>query len=308
MDNKFPRQKNILHLYTMVQAKQGKLKTIGVLLRRKYRLILLNDTSLDEKFSVRLSPLNTLIGILALTIIMTSLVISLIAFTGLREYIPGYGTTEERLQMLKLSYKADSLEKKVQARDAYLQGLLTVLTETGGEASKRPSRDSSGKYVKLNTEPSKADIAFRQEFELKKQDKPLAQTQTQNYNTQLQELLFFSPVKGIITRSFDPTYSHFGTDIATKEDELIKATLDGTIIYRGFTAEDGNIIQIQHSNNVVSLYKHCAMVLKSAGEKVKSGEAIAVVGNTGENSKGAHLHFELWFNGIAVNAQDFVTF
>jgi len=290
----------------MVQAKQGKLKTIGVLLRRKYRLILLNDTSLDEKFSLRLSPLNILMGILSLTIIMTSIVISLIAFTGLREYIPGYGTTEERRQMLKLSYKADSLEKKVQARDAYLQGLLTVLTETGGETSKRPARDSSGKYIKLNTEPSKADIAFRQEFELKKQDKNLTKTQT--YNGQLQDLLFFSPVKGIITRSFDPTHLHFGTDISTKEDEFIKATLDGTIIYRGFTAEDGNIIQIQHSNNVVSLYKHCSMVLKNAGEKVKSGEAIAVVGNTGENSKGAHLHFELWFNGIAVNAQDFVAF
>ncbi len=306
MAYKFPRQKNILHLYTMVQAKQGKLKRIGVLLRRKYRLILLNDTSLDEKFSVRLSPLNILISILALTIIMTSLVISLIAFTGLREYIPGYGTTEERRQMLRLSYKADSLEKKVQARDAYLQGLLTVLTETGGEESKRPARDSSGKYVKLNTEPSKADIEFRQEFEVKKRDNTL--TQTQSYSNQLQDLLFFSPVKGIVTLSFDPTHSHYGTDISTKEDEFIKATLDGTVIYRGFTAEDGNIIQIQHSNNVVSIYKHCSTVLKSAGEKVKSGEAIAVVGNTGENSNGAHLHFELWFNGIAVNAQDFVAF
>ncbi len=306
MAYKFPCQKNILHLYIMVQAKQGKLKRLGVLLRRKYRLILLNDTSLDEKFSLRLSPLHILIGILALTIIMTSLVISLIAFTGLREYIPGYGTTEERRQMLILSHKADSLEKKVQARDAYLQGLLTVLTESGTETSKRPARDSSGKYVKLNTEPSKADMEFRKEFELTKQDNTL--TQSPNFSSQLQNQLFFSPVKGIVTRSFDPSNSHFGTDISTKEDELIKATLDGTIIYRGFTAEDGNIIQIQHSNNVVSLYKHCSTVLKTTGEKVKSGEAIAVVGNTGENSKGAHLHFELWFNGIAVNAQDFVTF
>jgi murein DD-endopeptidase MepM/ murein hydrolase activator NlpD len=306
MDYKFPTQKNISHLYSMVQSKKGKIKNLGVLLRRKYRLILLNDTSLDEKFSLRLSPLNILIGILALTIIMTSIVISLVAFTGLREYIPGYGTTEERRQMLRLSYKADSLEKKVQARDAYLQGILTMLTETGGKESKRPARDSSGKYVKLNTEPSKADIEFRQEFELRKQEKTLTQTQT--YSGQLQELLFFSPVKGLVTESFNPTQAHYGTDVATKEDEFIKATLDGTIIYRGFTAEDGNIIQIQHSNNVVSIYKHCSMVLKNAGDKVRSGEAIAVVGNTGENSKGAHLHFELWFNGIAVNAQDFVAF
>ncbi|MCU0359255.1 MAG: M23 family metallopeptidase [Bacteroidia bacterium] len=237
---------------------------------------------------------------------MTSIVISLVAFTGLREYIPGYGTTEERRQMLRLSYKADSLEKKVQARDAYLQGILTMLTETGEKEAKRPARDSSGKYSKLNIAPSKADIEFRQEFDLRKQEKSITPSQT--YSGQLQELLFFAPVKGLVTESFDPIHAHYGTDVATKEDEFIKATLDGTIIYRGFTAEDGNIIQIQHSNNVVSIYKHCSMVLKNAGDKVRSGEAIAVVGNTGENSKGAHLHFELWFNGIAVNAQDFVAF
>jgi len=290
----------------MVEKKQGKLRKIGVLLKRKYRLILLNDNSLDEKFSLRLSPLNLIIGILALTIIMTSVVISLIAFTGLREYIPGYGTTEERIKMLKLNYKADSLEKKVEARDTYLKGLLTVLTENDKSEIEEQKRKTNGKYAKLNIEPSKADIEFRQEFELKKENNSLSQEQS--YSGKLQELLFFVPVSGIVTQSFDPSHAHFGTDIATKQDEFIKATLDGTVIYRGFTAEDGNILQIQHSNNVVSIYKHCSMLLKNIGEKVKSGETIAVVGNTGENSKGYHLHFELWFNGLAVNAQSFVAF
>jgi len=290
----------------MVQVKKGKFRTLTQLLRRKYRLILLNDNSLDERFSLRLSPLQLITLILALTILMTSLVISLIAFTGLREYIPGYGTTEERKQMLLLSFKADSLEKKVAARDAYLDGLLKVLNDEFDDENKRPARDSSGKYTKLNTQPSTADLTFRQEFETKKQDYNFIKTNI--YNERLQELLFFTPVRGIVLKTFDPTHGHFGTDISTKEDEIIKSTLDGTIIYRGFTAEDGNILQIQHSNNVVSIYKHCSTLLKTTGEKVKSGEAIAVVGNTGENSKGAHLHFELWFNGQPVNSQDFVSF
>lgn len=290
----------------MVQVKRGKLQQFGALLKRKYRLILLNDTSLDEKFSLRLSPLNLIISILALTIIMTSLVISLIAFTGLREYIPGYGTTTERRQMLNLSYKADSLEKKVQARDAYLQGLLAAFGESNGADPKKPSRDSTGKYKDLNIQPSKADVEFRQDFELRKQELPAVKVPSGSEG--LGELLFFPPVNGIVTQSFNQVNSHFGTDIATSEDELIKSVLDGTIIYQGFTAEDGNVIQIQHSSNVISIYKHCSALLKVTGEKVKSGEAIAVVGNTGENSKGAHLHFELWFNGLAIDPQNFVAF
>ncbi len=290
----------------MVQAKKGRFRNLTQLLRRKYRLILLNDNSLDEKFSLRLSPLQLITLILALTILMTSLVISLIAFTGLREYIPGYGTTEERRQMLLLSYKTDSLEKKVMARDAFLDGLLKVLNEDYDDENKRPARDSSGKYKKLNTEPSKSDVVFRQDFETKKQD--YNNIKTNIYNERLQELLFFAPVKGIVLKTFDPSHGHFGTDISTKEDEFIKATLDGTVIYSGFTAEDGNILQLQHSNNVVSIYKHCSTLLKTTGDKIKSGDAIAVVGNTGENSRGAHLHFELWFNGQAVNSQDFVAF
>lgn len=290
----------------MVQVKRGKLQQIGTLLKRKYRLILLNDTSLDEKFSLRLSPLNLIIGISALTIIMTSLVISLIAFTGLREYIPGYGTTAERRQMLNLSYKADSLEKRVQARDAYLQGLLSAFGEANLVEQKKPTRDSSGKYKNLNIQPSKADVEFRQDFELRKQETPTVKAPTGTEG--LQELLFFPPVNGLVTQSFNNLNAHFGTDIATREDELIKCVLDGTIIYQGFTAEDGNVIQIQHGSNVVSIYKHCSAFLKSTGDKVKSGEAIAVVGNTGENSKGAHLHFELWFNGLAIDPQNFVAF
>ena len=290
----------------MVQPKRTRLQRLGDLLRRKYRLILLNDNSLDERYALRLSPLNLIIGILALTIIMTSIVISLIAFTGLREYIPGYGTTFERRQMLQLTYKADSLEKKLQSRDLYLDGLLKAFGDEEEENPERPTRDSSGKYKNLNTLPSKADVQFRQEFEQQRQEPsvPKAPGGTEG----LQELLFFPPVNGLITQSFNAAHGHFGTDISTREDELIKCVLDGTIVYQGFTAEDGNIIQVQHGSNVLSIYKHCSSLLKVTGDKIRAGEAIAVVGNSGENSRGAHLHFELWFNGQPIDPQGFVAF
>ena len=290
----------------MTEKKSSRFRRFKEVLRSKYRLILLNDTSFAEKFSIRLTPINLIIGLAALTIIMTSAVIALVAFTSLREYIPGYGTIAERKQILILSSRADTLEKQVEARDAYLKGILSAFNENVETQSNRPVKDTSGKYAKVNVEPTKADKEFRKSFE----ELTAGKTLDKNKSTYpiLLEMLFFAPVKGIITNSFNSSEEHFGIDIATKEDEVIKSTLDGTVIFKGFTAENGNIIHIQHSNNVVSIYKHCSIILKDIGNKVKSGEAIAVVGNTGENSRGNHLHFELWFNGISVNPQDFVAF
>ncbi|MBA3705743.1 MAG: M23 family metallopeptidase, partial [Bacteroidetes bacterium] len=100
----------------------------------------------------------------------------------------------------------------------------------------------------------------------------------------------------------------FGVDVVTKQDEMVKSTLEGTVVFTGFSAKDGYVIQIQHSNNLTSIYKHNAEILKKTGDRIKSGEAISVVGNTGELSKGPHLHFELWYNGIPINPQDCISF
>lgn len=307
MSCKFPGKKNYLHLYSrMSDPKISKRNRISTFLRRKYRLILLNDTTFGEKFSLRLSPTTLIIGISAITIIMTSLVISLVAFTPLREYIPGYGDVTERKEILSLNLKADSLEQTLESRNAYMNSILNVLNEKVESKTEKPKKDTTGKYNKLNTNPSNTDIDFRNDYEKNKVN-AVATVAKIKYSG-LSELVFFTPVEGLISNSFDLAEDHFGVDIVTKQNETIKTTLDGTVIFTGFSAEDGNIIHVQHSNNLVSIYKHCSVLLKQTGEKVKSGEAIAVVGNTGERSKGQHLHFELWFNGSPINPQEFVAF
>ncbi len=307
MSYKFPHKKNILHLYKrMAEPTNSKTARIGAFLRKKYRLILLNDTTFGEKFSLRLSPITLIIGISAITIIMTSLVISMVAFTPLREYIPGYGDVTERKEILSLNLKADSLEQTLDSRNAYMTSILNVLNEKVESKTEKPKKDTTGKYSKLNTDPSSTDMDFRKEYEASSNN-PVASVAKIKYRG-LSEIVFFTPVEGIITSSYDLTEDHFGVDIVTKQDETIKTTLDGTVIFTGFSAGDGHIIHVQHNNNLVSIYKHCASLLKQTGEKVKSGEAIAVVGNTGEKSKGQHLHFELWFNGSPINPQEFVSF
>ena len=275
-------------------------------LSRKYRLVILNDATFAEKFSIRTSPSGIIIGIAAITIVMTTLVISLVAFTTLREYIPGYGTEAERKQILRLNLQADSLEELLDARDVYMASMLKALHEEVETKTEKPKRDTTGKYAKLNTGPGKADIQFRKDFE-KTKGNMQASVAKQIYSG-LADLVFFAPVKGIITTSYDIAGQHYGIDIVTRQDETIKTTLDGTIIYAGFSAADGNMIHVQHNNNLISIYKHCSAFLKSTGDRVRSGEAIAVVGNSGERSNGPHLHFELWFNGSPINPQEVVAF
>ncbi len=291
----------------MAEPKNSFRNRLGAFLTSKYRLILLNNTTFGEKFSIRLSPITLIIGVSAITIIMTTLVISLVAFTPLREYIPGYGDVTERKQILALNLKADSLEQTLDTRDEYMNNVLNVLNEKVDSKTEKPKKDSAVKYDKLNTNPSTSDIEFRNQYEQNKGNSIAGSGSKLKYSG-LSDLVFFTPVAGIVTTSFNLSDDHFGVDIVTKADESIKTTLDGAIIFTGFSAQDGNVIHVQHSNNLISIYKHCSVLMKETGERVKSGEAIAVVGNSGERSKGPHLHFELWYNGAPINPQEFIAF
>jgi murein DD-endopeptidase MepM/ murein hydrolase activator NlpD len=286
--------------------KTSRWRRLGDFLRKRYRLVILNDTTFAERFSLRLSPWGIIIGGAAVTIVMTTLVISLIAFTPLREYIPGYGDVYERRVILGLSGMADSLEQQIQARDTYLKDLMKVIHEQPERKTDKPVRDTSGRGGKVNLNPGKNDIQFRAEYEASKGDEKgtIAPLKLSG----LGEHVFFTPVSGYVTASFEPSASHYGIDIVTKQDEAIKSTLDGTVIFTGFSAGDGNVVHVQHNGNLISIYKHCSALLKDVNDRVRTGEVLGVVGNTGENSRGSHLHFELWFNGAPVNPQEFLSF
>ena len=291
----------------MSETKNSRWKIFTDQLRNKYRLVILNDDSFAEKFSLRLSPLGLIILLGTVTIVMTTLVISLVAFTPLREYIPGYGNVDDRKDILVLSAKADSLENTLAARDWYINNLLNVFSgKTEGKTAK-PAKDSTGKYANIDIKPSEQDMKLRSDIESNQLESTSDKVSANKINA-LSNYFFFTPIKGIITTSYNIKEEHFGTDIAAKENELVKSALDGTVIFAGYTTNDGYVIQIQHNNNIISVYKHQSNITKKVGDFVQAGEPIGVVGNTGENSKGPHLHFELWYNGFAINPQDYVVF
>ena len=127
-------------------------------------------------------------------------------------------------------------------------------------------------------------------------------------NQSIEKLLFFLPVKGLITESFNIEDKHYGVDVVTKENELIKSTLNGVVVMSSWTSETGHVIVIQHENNLLSVYKHNSVLLKDQGERVEAGEAIAIIGNSGKWSSGPHLHFELWHNNKPVDPEQYILF
>ena len=275
-------------------------------LKNKYRLVILNDSSFEEKFSYRLSPLNIVTLVTSFAVLIILLVSVIIIFTPLREYIPGYTDVNLRRDLTKMVMRSDSLELELRRNSRYLENISIILR---GET---PIEDSS------NVE-SIAQPANNETYKRVKEDSLLRDyvEREDTYSLDASEnkkieskdkLYFFTPLKGSITEAFEPSKDHFGVDIVAPKDEAIKATLDGTVIFAEWTVETGYVIQLQHDNNITSIYKHNSVLLKKAGEQVKAGEAIAIVGNSGELSSGPHLHFELWQEGSPINPMDYINF
>jgi len=287
--------------------KEDKKKKSVDWLRKRFRLVVLNDETFEERFSFKLTMGGLIILIGATTMVMTFLVISLVAFTSLREYIPGYGDVNMRRQLISLSVKVDSLENSQQAKDWYIQNLGNVLNGKLETQSGKQIKDTSINYKDINIRPSYQDSMMRNEIE--RQDKFTLNLSDKPKSMQsISSFFFFSPVAGRVTNSFNLTQAHYGVDIVGKENEIIKSTLDGTVVFSGWSSTDGYVIQVQHSNNLMSIYKHNSDLTKAVGDYVKAGEPIAIIGNSGEVSFGMHLHFELWYNGNPINPQDYIVF
>ena len=276
-------------------------------LRYKYRLIIYNDNTFEEVFWIRLTRLNVFIVLMFGAFLLILGTTILIAYTPLREYIPGY-PTGETVQLIKMnSIKVDSLEDEIIIRDAYFDNLKSIIAGNEPRAINRKTIiDSLKNYKNINLNPSEKDSVFRSQVDVENQ---FSISDNANKNDDVFKLLhFYFPVKGIITDKFDIKNKHFGIDIVTKPDEMVLATLNGTITFSGWTLETGYMIEIQHRNELISAYKHLSHVFKTAGTKVKAGEVIGIVGNTGEFTNGPHLHFELWYKGNPLNPEDFIVF
>lgn len=289
----------------MAEEKENKRKFIDRI-RHRYRLVVMNDDTFEENFSLRLTPLGFFILLGSITIVMTMLVTSLIAFTPLREYIPGYADVNMRRDLIKLTLRSDSLEQSLIERNAFIENIGNVLSGNIKADSSQNKPDKSKDLNKLNLNASGKEEALKKNIE--SQDKYSLAYGTEGTKNGISNFFFFTPLKGIVSEQFKSKDQHYGIDIVGPENESVKATLDGTVILATWSSETGYTITVQHTNNLISVYKHNSVLLKKVGDYVKAGEAIAIIGNSGEQTSGPHLHFELWYNGKAMNPQDYMVF
>ena len=282
-------------------------RTFSNWLTNRYLLIVRNEEDFSEKRTI-IFNYGRLILLLAFIFILSMTLSVLSVNTVLKQWFdPRYAEMEANRQVLNLTLMLDSLQNEVQVKNNYIQNVKYIL-----EGQNLDSLSSSNKVLStstlgdINLSPalSPLDSQFRAEYE--SSDLGLVSLNFNRSEDELRELVFFTPLEGIITNNFDPKEDHFGIDIVSQENEPIKALADGIVIMASWTLDGGYVLVIQHSGNLISIYKHNSELLKSVGNFVESGEIVSIIGNTGELTSGPHLHFELWFKEQAVNPEDYV--
>jgi murein DD-endopeptidase MepM/ murein hydrolase activator NlpD len=289
----------------MKQKKEIKKRKFRQKLTDKYRLVVLNEDTFEEKLTFKLTRLNVFLLGSIFSILLIVGTIFLIAFTPLKEYIPGYSSTQLRREATQLIYKVDSLEQVISVNNVYIEKVRALLT---GEVTEvQFDKDSILDAIQMerdsfNLSPSSDDLEFRLDVE------SIDRYSLFNEATKDSEIVLFSPVTGTITDHYNPQEKHFAIDIAVEMGTPVKAIADGTVIFAEWTAETGHVVIVEHIRGFISVYKHNTALHKQQGDLVKSGEVLASAGNSGELSTGPHLHFELWSDGYPVNPVNYIDF
>ena len=283
---------------------KNKRKAFWKIFKFKYKLTIINENTLEEIVGIHVSKLNGVSVLLSAVTVIFLIASLIIVFTPLRNYLPGYMNTEIREQVVTNALRADSLQWLLDRQRMYIMNIQDIISGN----IKVDSVYSIDSLTEARTEElmerTQAEEEFRKQYE-----------ETERYNLTTIDnaqavtgLIFFRPTRGMVSSEFDANQKHFGIDIAASPNESVLATLDGTVILATYTADTGYVIQVQHSQNLVSVYKHCGSLLKKVGDTVKAGEAIALVGNTGEKTTGPHLHFEVWNKGRALDPTKYIVF
>lgn len=270
----------------------------------KYKLTIINENTLEEVVGIHVSKLNGLSVLLSVCTVIFLIAAAIIAFTPLRNYLPGYMNSEVRSQIVANALRADSLQAALERQSRYVMNIQDILSGQIKADTVQSIDSLTDLRAEKLMERSKEEEEFRKQYEEKERYNLTAVTDVRD----AAGLIFYRPLRGVMSAGFNPEKRHFGIDLTASPNESILATLDGTVIMSAYTAEWGYVIQIQHPQNFISVYKHCGSLMKREGEKVKGGEVIALIGQSDKEDNQPHLHFELWHKGNPINPEKYVVF
>ncbi len=299
-----------------IEEKTSRWKRFRAKSKDEYQLVIRDVKSYREVSTYNLTPLNIYVAVSAAIFLIAIAVFFLIAYTPLRQYIPGYGDIVQRREMNEMERLIEEMSDQLDAQALYIKNLThniygEVVTSDELEEASSSSDSVSAEPVPL----SESEIRLRREMSLARVG-DASRTggvaggipSPGSSEIPLAQIFLVTPVNGEISAGYNPSENHFGVDILAPQNTPIKAVRDGVVFISEFTSSNGNVIGVQHDNNLMTFYKHNSQLLKKVGEQVQAGEAVAIIGNTGRLSSGPHLHFELWHKGAVVDPTEYLRF
>jgi murein DD-endopeptidase MepM/ murein hydrolase activator NlpD len=288
-----------------MSAKRLKRQQLKKQLFTKNRLVILNEESFEEIFSLKLNLMNVFVVVTISAILIISITTYIIAFTPLREFIPGYASNKLKKDATILAVKSDSLALEVKKNELYIQSIKKILTGDLEYAKFKKDSILNPENVDISKDklnPSEEELKLREQVALEDKYNLFEKAQSKV------NLVLFPPVRGHITDRYSAKNKHFAVDIAVPKDTPIKSVANGTVVFADWTPTTGNVIIIKHRDAILSVYKHAATLTKTQGDVVRTGEVIGLAGSTGKESTGIHLHFELWIDGFTIDPTQFIDF
>lgn len=282
-------------------------KTLSNWLTNKYLLIIRNEENFAEKTTFSFNYARLFLLLSATGILTVALSIYLVT-VGLEQWLdPRHAQMVANRQIIELSMRIDSLEQEVVNKDVYIENVRKIIAGEEIDQVYEGGVESDLQPAELSEAIQPVDSQFRASFE----GSELAEITTlpitvSSSSYELRDLYLFNPLDGIVTDGFDPKKDHYGIDMVAKENEPVRSVADGVVIMSSWTLDGGYILAIQHTGNLISVYKHNSELFKNVGNFVVAGEVVATIGNTGELTSGPHLHLELWHNGNPVNPQEYI--
>jgi murein DD-endopeptidase MepM/ murein hydrolase activator NlpD len=296
------------------KARQSRWQRFKANSKDEYQLVIRDVKSYREVSTYNLTPLNIYVALSAAIFLVAILVFLLIAYTPLRQYIPGYGDIVQRQEVNEMESILDEMTKRLDAQSLYIENLNRNIHGEVVTSADVETDTTSIDLLEATPAPlSEEEVRLRREMALERVGESSRQSGSLapspgSADVPLAQLFFVAPVNGEISAGYNPTENHLGVDILAPQNTPIKAVRDGVVFISEFTSSNGNVIGLQHDNNLVTFYKHNSQLLKKVGDRVKAGEAIAIIGNTGKLSTGPHLHFELWHEGDVVDPTEYLRF
>ena len=273
--------------------------------QQKYKVIVSNEETFEEIISLKTNNFQLFLFAFLYTIFVVTISTTIIFFTQVREYVPGYPSTDLLLSAAKITVKADSLERELALNAQFFNAIESVLRGDPNQTTQRLQQDS---LIQNDLKDTQIVSTIPQDSILRvyveNQDK---------FNLTRNQLLidskrYYSPVKGVVTDGFDIEKNHFAVDVSVDIGTPVKAILAGTVLFSEWSVETGHVILLDHGENLISAYKHNSKILKSQNESVQAGEVIAFSGEEGALSSGPHLHLEIWKNGLPIDPETILSF